>query len=419
MKWRVGVAAMWGLVGMATAADFYADPATYRDTLIRLQPGDRLLLKPGDYLHGLPLHELAGTAARPIQIIAAKPAAPPRLLARANANTISLVNVRYLVLRDLELDGRNLPVDAVKAEGHSRYADFITLENLHIHDYAASQQNVGISTKCPAHGWVVKNNRIERVGTGMYFGDSDGSAAFVAGLIEGNLITETLGYNLQIKHQIIPVNAGAHAEKTGETIIRHNVFSRANPLSGGMPRPNVLLGHGALTGARQNEQYRVYSNLFWQNPDEALFQGEGNLELCNNVFVNTQGDAIHIQPHHHVPQHVWIRFNTVWAKNAGITVWVPQASSGYRQIVSNNLIFARRPLLGGERADNAVHAYGDAARYLRRPVMALAHADFRLKQSRQIPVEHCPAIPSRGRYMPGAGVLNPARAGLSLPPPLK
>lgn len=419
MKWPVGMAAMWGLAGMAAAADFYADPATYRDYLNRLQPGDRLLLKPGDYLHGLPLHELAGTAARPIQILAAKPAAPPRLLARANANTISLVNVRHLTLRDLELDGRNLPVDAVKAEGHGQYADFITLENLHIHDFAASQQNMGISTKCPAYGWVVKNNRIERVGTGMYFGDSDGSAAFVAGLIEGNLITDTLGYNLQIKHQIVSVNAGAHAEKTGETIIRHNLFSRANPLPGGSPRPNVLLGHGALTGARQHEQYRVHSNLFWQNPDEALFQGEGNLELCNNVFVNTHGDAIHIQPHHHVPQHVWIRFNTVWTKHTGITVRPPQTLSAYRQIVSNNLIFARRPLLGGEQADNTVRAYGEVARYLQRPATTLAHADFRLKQGRQTPVEDCAAISPRGRYMPGAGVLKPARAALALPPPLK
>lgn len=94
--------------------------------------------------------------------------------AAAYIDDLSLLNVRYLGNRHLELDGQNQPVDAVKAEGHGQYADHITLEQLHIHDYAASQQNVGISTKCPAYGWVVKNNRIERVGTGMYFGDSDG-----------------------------------------------------------------------------------------------------------------------------------------------------------------------------------------------------------------------------------------------------
>ena len=81
-------------------------------------------------------------------------------------------------MRNLELDGRNLPVDAVKAEGHSHYADFVTLEHLYHSRPCATQQNVGISTKCPALGWVIRDNRIERVGTGMYLGDSDGSDAF-------------------------------------------------------------------------------------------------------------------------------------------------------------------------------------------------------------------------------------------------
>jgi hypothetical protein len=138
------------LAGAAAAADYRAGAEDYRAYLSRLQPGDRLLLEPGDYLQGLPLRNLAGDAGQPIVIEAADPSTPPRFIARARANTISLVDVRHLVLRHLELDGRNLPVDAVKAEGHSRYADFITLEHLHIHDHAASQQNVGISTKCPA-----------------------------------------------------------------------------------------------------------------------------------------------------------------------------------------------------------------------------------------------------------------------------
>lgn len=419
MRRLAGIAVAWGLVGAAAATDFYADPATYRSYLTQLQPGDRLLLKPGDYLRGLPLRDISGTAARPILIAAAQPKLPPRWVARAGTNTVSLVNVRHLVLRDLELDGRNFPVDAVKAEGHSRYADFITLDNLYIHDYAASQQNVGISTKCPARGWVVKNNRIERVGTGMYFGDSDGSAAFVGGLIEGNQISETLGYNLQIKHQVVQGDAGTHTEKNGETIIRHNLFSREANLPGRSPRPNVLLGHGALTGVRQTEIYRVHSNLFWQNPDEALFQGEGNLELCNNVFVNTYGDAIHIQPHHDVPRHVAVRFNTVWAKNAGIVIRTRQASQRYRQTVTDNLIFSGRPLQGGVATANVLRAFDDAARYLRAPASTLGRADFRLKRDVQTPVENCAAISPRGGHQPGAGVVIPARAPITLPPPLR
>src|SRR3569832_173274 len=152
---RRAVSAAWLclLAGTAAATDYRANAQDYLDYVRRLQPGDRLLLEAGDYRQGLPLRHLSGEASRPIVIEAALPAEPPRFLARPGANTISLVDVRHLVLRHLELDGRNQPVDAVKAEGHSRYADFITLDRLYIHDHAASQQNVGISTKCPAFGW--------------------------------------------------------------------------------------------------------------------------------------------------------------------------------------------------------------------------------------------------------------------------
>ena len=94
-----------------------------------------------------------------------------------------------------------MPVDAVKSERPARYAHHITLENLLIRGHGNNQQTVGISTKCPAWNWVIRHNTIIGAGTGMYLGDSDGSAPFVAGVIEQNLIVDTIGYNLQIKHQ--------------------------------------------------------------------------------------------------------------------------------------------------------------------------------------------------------------------------
>src|SRR3990167_256088 len=87
------------LTDMAAAADYRVDTQNYRDYLRRLQPGDRLLLAPGDYRQGLPLHNLSGHPGQPIVIEAADPAAPPRFIARPGANTVSLVNVRHLVLR--------------------------------------------------------------------------------------------------------------------------------------------------------------------------------------------------------------------------------------------------------------------------------------------------------------------------------
>ncbi len=353
---------------LAAAADYQAGPEDYRMWLPRLKAGDRLLLAPGDYTRGLPLHRLEGTVDAPIIIEGPAQGPPPRFLARPGANTVSLVNVRHLVIRNLELDGRGLAVDAVKAEGHSRYAHYVTLENLYIHDHDASQQSVGISTKAPAFGWVVRGNRIERVGTGMYFGNSDGSAPFVASLIEDNLVRDTLGYSLQIKHQ-----RGRPAGMPGEgerhaTVIRRNLFDKSSGGSTGpLARPNVLVGHWPLAGEGAEDRYLIYGNLFWQNPTEALFQGEGNLALYNNLFVNHHGPAVRIQAHNDVPRRVDVFNNTVLARDEGIAVHLREGQPDWPQRVFHNLIFAGRPLLGVDARLNSTGSLVEAARRLVHP----------------------------------------------------
>ncbi len=364
------------LTGAARAADYPAGPEDYRDYLPRLAPGDRLLLHSGDYTRGLPLSELEGTAGQPIVIEGPLQGPRARFLARPGANTVSLVNVQYLTIRNLELDGRNLPVDAVKAEGHSRFAHYVTLENLYIHDHAASQQNVGISTKCPAYGWIVRGNRIERVGTGMYFGNSDASDPFVAGLIEGNRISDTLGYNLQIKHQKARPADMPESETQHDTIIRHNVFIKANAgPPGPMARPNVLVGHMPLQGPGMADRTLIYANLFWRNPSESLFQGEGNLALYNNLFATTGPDAVRIQPHNDVPREVRVLFNTVLSTGNGITVRVPE-NNPFEQIVAGNVVFAARPLQGGTQQHNLSGGHDAAGRYLAHPYAELGEIDF-------------------------------------------
>ncbi len=404
------------LAAAATAEDFHANAGDYREYLRRLQPGDRLRLEPGEYLNGLPLHHLSGRADQPITIEGVNPASPPRFIARPRANTVSLVDVRYLTLRHLELDGRNQPVDAVKAEGHSRFADNITLEHLVIHDHAASQQNVGISTKCPAFGWVIRNNRIDRVGTGMYFGDSDGSDPFVGGIIEGNRVTRTLGYNLQIKHQKMrpPEFADRH-----DTVIRYNVFSKQDAVPGPQARPNVLLGQGPLTGAGSEDRYLVYGNLFLHNPSEALLQAEGRVALYDNVFINGSGDAIHVQPHNDVPRDMAIFSNTVLASATGIQVRRAEGSP-FQQRVLANVVAAGIPLQGGEAAHNVTLAYGPD--WLSVPVQELTSRLLAHSRSpRRLPeklVHELSAYPNwQGALQPGARVAPALLRALGAPQP--
>lgn len=376
MCWLIRL--LFGLLPLlAAAADYQAGPGDYRSVLARLKAGDRLLLAPGDYTAGLPLHNREGTAEMPIIVEGPAAGPPARFLARPGANTVSLVNVRHVVIRNLVLDGRGLAVDAVKAEGHGRYAHFVTLENLHIHSHDASQQSVGISTKCPAHGWVVRGNLIERVGTGMYFGNSDGGAPFVAGLIEDNVVRHTLGYNLQIKHQRPRPQGMPGAGQRHDTVIRRNLFDKSTGgNTGALARPNVLVGHWPLSGDGVEDRYLIHANLFWQNPTEALFQGEGNVALYNNLFVNHHGPAVRIQPHNDAPRRVALFHNTVLARDEGLSIRLREGQTQWPRVVSHNLVLAGRPLVGAEVRGNHLAAQGEAGRWLMRPGDELASLDL-------------------------------------------
>ena len=122
----------------------------------------------------------------------------PLLLGRATHNTVRFDDASYIKLIHLEIDGRDLGGDGIKAQGVAQHT---ILDGLTIRRVANSQQTVGINTKAPCWNWIVRNCTIDAAGTGMYFGDSDGSDPFIAGLIENNYVFNTIGYSMQIKHQ--------------------------------------------------------------------------------------------------------------------------------------------------------------------------------------------------------------------------
>lgn len=350
----------------SNAAQIAVGPADYRERSRDLQPGDTLWLSPGVYWDGLNIHGLNGTAAAPITIRG--PSGPPRAVfhAKPGRNTISIVDSSHVVLVDFDVSGAAAAADAVKAEGHSRFAHHITLERLRITGYDASQQNVGISTKCPAWNWTIRNNLIQRVGTGIYLGNSDGSAPFVRGVVENNLVVGTRGYSMQIKHQrgwpeLVDVASGS-----GETIIRYNTFVKDQRSSTGeLARPNVLLGHWPLSGRGAGDRYLVYGNLFLDNPTEALFQAEGNLVVYNNVFINRDGDGLLVREHNSVPQAVDVFANTILAKGMGLLL--RNVDRGHRQEIDGNAVFAARVEPATLVLGNLVRPFDEAASYLRRP----------------------------------------------------
>lgn len=346
---------------------YTAGPDTYLAKLKKLEPGAHLHLLPGEYKNGLPIKYLHGTAQAPITILGPEKESRAVFVARPGHNTVSIINSSYITVRNLDLDGRNLPVDGVKCEGHADWAHHITLDGLRVRGHGNNQQTVGISTKCPAWGWVIRNNIIDRAGTGLYLGNSDGRAPFIAGLIEHNLVVDTQGYNLQIKHQLArPVLPGM-PEGNNATIIRHNVFSKANGGSKDVARPNILVGHWPLTGAGANDRYLIYGNFFYQNPYESLFQGEGNIALYNNLFVNYFGDAIRIQPHNETTRAISVFYNTVIAKESGIILVRREHDPMYSQFVIANIVFAGSPVRGAFYEKNLTGKFDEARKYFTRP----------------------------------------------------
>lgn len=359
----------------ARAAEIMAAPNDYIRAIRTLRPGDTLRLLPGVYRNGLPLHDIQGEAARPITVEGDATGLGSVLLGSHGKNTISIKNAAYITVRSMLLDGAGIPVDAIKAEGTSKFAHHITLERLTIINHNTDQSIVGISTKCPAWGWVIRDNVIVGAGTGIYLGNSDGSAPFVGGLIEHNLIVDSMGYNLQIKHQTSRPLAIGMPVGPMQTVIRRNVFSKAKGSAAGhMARPNVLLGHFPLTGLGQDDSYSVYGNVFYENAGDALLQAEGDVSIVSNIFMNSYGDAVRLMPHKAVPRRVDIAHNTVLARGAGITV--RGGDRRFAQVVRANAVFASQPLVGGEQQHNVTAPYAMAPRYLLAPFARPGRLDF-------------------------------------------
>ncbi len=364
-----------------------ADPSNYLAKIPQLRPGDTLLLTAGNYgvdaqgndtasVPGLPLFNVNGTAAAPITISGPASGPLPVLRGRSTHNTIRLSNASHLVLRRLEIDGRDRGGAGVATQGPS---SDITIEDCSFHGFGLDNQIVAISTVGQATwNWIVRRNLIVGAGTGMYFGNSNGDSPFVNGLIEYNVVRDCIGYCMQVKHQLAwgSVSAGMPTGKT-TTVIRHNVFAKSgNSATGALARPNVLIGDVPPSGPGSSNGFAIYGNFFHQNPTESLFQGEGNIALYANLMV-TGGTAIRVQTHNGAVRDVRVFHNTVVAGATGVAV--SGGAAGFTQRVLANAVFAAGTplsLVGATGAENVTDAQAAAANYLNNPLTPIPSLDM-------------------------------------------
>ncbi len=358
--------------GAASAAE--AGPSDYTTAVAALKPGDTLNLAPGAYTKGLTISGLNGTKDAPITI---KGPSTAVFAARSCCNTVEITNSSYVVLEGFTLDGKDLPgIFGVSAKGGSaNLTHHVTLEGLTIVGHGGSQQTVGISTKTPTWGWVIRNNRILGPGTGMYLGDSDGSDAFFDAIIEGNLVKDCTGYCVQIKHQTARPPRDGQPTDDSRTILRHNVFIKNDAPSPDGDRPNLLIGGFPASGVGSKDQYEIYGNLFFHNPRESLLQASGRVSIHDNVFVDVKGTAIYLVSHNGPLRLAHVYNNTIYSAGTGVR-FVDAATEG--DAVFGNLVFATNGIVGtvGSKSENLELPVASAAEHVKEPSLTLGAMDF-------------------------------------------
>jgi hypothetical protein len=346
-----------------------AGPEDYRDVLGGLSPGDVLQLRPGSYERGIPVR-VSGEPGRCI-VIEGKPGEErPVILGSNSFNLISFRGSSWVKVRHLAVDGLGMAGFGVASQGGHDSADHhIVIEDIVMEGLGGDQQIVGISTKSTAWDWVIRGNRIVGAGTGMYLGNSDGTSPFIRGLIELNAFIDTIGYNAQIKHQTGRPDLADMPTEPAETVIRHNVFTKANNASsGGNARPNLLLGHLPPSGNGSNDRYLVYGNFFYENPVENLVQAEGNVAFYNNVLVNHEGwGGATFRPHNDTVKDIDVFFNTVLT--GGRPINVSGGADGFEQHVRYNAVFSAEGLrvATGQSAGNIEASLSEASSQLVAP----------------------------------------------------
>ncbi len=369
-------------IAKVKATTIYGTPITFASKVPTLIPNDTLLLAAGIYTSALNVYYINGNANNPIVIMGVGDATA--FNGNSCCNTVSLKACSYIIIKNLKLDGQNVAgPDGVKAEGTpGNWTHHITIENLTIVNYSNNQQQVGISTKCPSSNWVVRKNKIDGVGTGMYLGNSTGSAPFTNGIIENNYIDNAIGYNIEIKRQDNGWRDSSDAilagcDGSGKTLIRHNVFSKgANSSTGANARPNVLVGGFPTLGSGVLDYYEIYGNFFYNNPTEALFQGCGNIMFYNNILVNHFDPSgirtIYITPHEgKLPQNISIYHNTVWSNSSTGGIRIYNADTNFKQYIIGNVVFqsVSNAITSGSSSntlisDNIIDGYSNAGNYV-------------------------------------------------------
>lgn len=366
----------WQWTATARAADVPADPSDYQTLLGTLQPGDRLVLAPGTYTR-LTIDGIHGTADAWITITGPTEGDPAVIVGESCCNTVQLYDSSFVAITNLVIDAQGLYVDAVNAKDSPSHD--ILVENNTMQGFPAdSQQIVGVNTKTTVWNWTIRGNTIVEPGTGLYLGGSEGDTPFIAGVVENNLVVNSIGYCMQIKHQNDYAAAPDMPAGPNRTIVRNNVFIKDDRESPDGDRPNLLVGGFPDAGPGSEDTYHIYGNLLFYNPREALLQATGRVSIHDNVFVGASPSFPALAVTSHQGKTVKLAYvydNTFYTEGTGISF---SQAAEQDDAVFGNLVLAGTAVSGtvADLRDNLEAPFADAADFVAMPAMMLGAMDF-------------------------------------------
>jgi hypothetical protein len=385
-RWLAALGAALGVACAAPPATRRGTPDDYLEHLATLGPGQVLELQPGSYRDCLPLMGLRGRPDAPVVIRGPARGPRPRFLGAGCAqvdlgrSAIALVeDSRWVTLARLELDGQGAQVSGVRALGWAPVVG-LRLVQLDLHDFDASPQFSAISSFAPAWDWEIAENRITRVGLGMYLGNSDGGAPFIRGVVARNVVLDPLGYGIQLKHQRPrPELPGMPGDGSVTRIVGNVIRKAARGRGGEAGRPNLFLGAPPPQGPGRGDRCEVAGNLLLQNDsdDEPLLQGEGNLHIHHNRLINDfAGGGVLLRPHAHPGAsgpgrlgELCVRHNTLVVR--GVAIAIQGLDPGARVEGGGNRSFGLGPVgLAADPWGEPQEAWPDGPRWWRQEAIA-------------------------------------------------
>jgi hypothetical protein len=366
-------AALIAMISVASrAAVIDANPSDYKQKIASLTPGDTLRLAAGTYTR-LTLADLNGLPGAPITIQGA--VAGTLIVGESCCNTVQIQRCSYVAIKGLTIDSLGMDgIDGINAKDGASHD--ILIEGNTIQGVGGSQQTVGISTKSIAWNWIVRGNTIDQPGTGMYFGNSDGTMPFIAGIIEDNLVVHPEGYAIQVKQQLPYADANAPSGPSS-TIIRNNVLIKDDRPSGDGDRPNLLVDGFPDSGQGSADLYEIYGNFIFHNPRESLVQASGRVAIHDNVLVGAGAGqtAVYLADHNAPLKVAYVYNNTIYGGANGIRF---ASAARENDLVLGNAVFADQPISGSiaNVRDNIVDAIAQAPTYVAAPAYTLGTMDF-------------------------------------------